>query len=419
MEASLKASEDRLTKILLAVAGLLFVGVIALGAYFLGRESAPASTAPASTSSAPVSTEFDYDVLNQIRSLLDRYYVKPDNLDDSSLFEAAVNGMLGILDDYGTFYMDPRTVRLDTTVSGAFEGIGVTISEQSGEIVIVAPIKGTPAEKAGLSTGDVIIAVDGEPTKGWKAEEAQLRIRGQRGTPVAITIRHPDNTQQVYNLTRATVEVPSVTTTPPSGALKDASGADVSDIGYVAISSFSVRTAQELEKAVKEQVDKGVKGLIVDLRYNGGGLRDTAISSTDLFLDSGLIVVQEDRDGTRTEFNAKRGDPTGGMPIVVVQNKYSASAAEIVAAALRDNGRAIIVGETSYGKGTVNQSERLANGGALFVSVAHWLTPLGVKIDHVGVLPDVEVQLSDEDIDLRRDAQLMRAVDELRKRTAK
>jgi len=251
VEASLKASDDRLTKILLAVAGLLFVGVIALGAYFLGRESAPASTAPASTSSAPVSTEFDYDVLNQIRSLLDRYYVKPDNLDDSSLFEAAVNGMLGILDDYGTFYMDPRTVRLDTTVSGAFEGIGVTISEQSGEIVIVAPIKGTPAEKAGLSTGDVIIAVDGEPTKGWKAEEAQLRIRGQRGTPVAITIRHPDNTQQVYNLTRATVEVPSVTTTPPSGALKDASGADVSDIGYVAISSFSVRTAQELEKAVK------------------------------------------------------------------------------------------------------------------------------------------------------------------------
>ncbi len=174
---------------------------------------------------------------------------------------------------------------------------------------------------------------------------------------------------------------------------------------------------QELERAVREQVSNGVKGLILDLRNNNGGLRDTAISSADIFLDSGTIVIQQDRDGTQTVFNARRGELAPGIRIVVLQNKYSASAAEILASALRDNGRAVIVGETSYGKGTVNQSERLSNGGALFVSVAHWLTPTGAKIDHVGLLPDVEVKLSDEDIELRRDAQLFRAIDVLRGQT--
>jgi len=416
VEASSKAGEDRLTKILLALAGLLFVAVVALGAYALGRETAPASTAP-STSDASAPAEFNYDVLNQIRSFLDRYYVNPDNLDDETLFNAAVNGMLGVLDDYGTFYMDPTTVSLDTTVRGAFEGIGVNIVQDPEGILIAAPIANTPADKAGLKTGDLIVAVEGEPTKGWTPEKAQLRIRGQRGTKVTISVRHADGTVQDYTLTRATVELKSVGTTPPTGALRDANGAEVTDLGYISIDSFSVRTAQELDAAVKEQMAKGVKGLIIDVRNNGGGLRDTVISSADIFLNSGTVLIQRDRDGSQREFAARAGDLAAGIPIVVLQNKYSASAAEILSAALRDNGRAVIVGEKSFGKGTVNQSERLANGGALFVSVAYWLTPAGVRIDHVGVIPDVEVLLTDEDIDQQRDSQAIRAVEVLRSQT--
>lgn len=415
MEASLKAGEDRLTKILLAVAGALLVVVVALGGFALGRETAPASTA--APAGAATSAEFNYNVLNEIRAALDKYYVNPENLDDETLFNAAVNGMLGVLDDFGTFYMDPQTVTLDTTIRGAFDGIGVNIVQDPEGILIAKPIPDTPADKAGLKAGDLIIAVEGESTKGWTPEKAQLRIRGRRGTQVTITVRHPDGTVQDYTLTRATVELASVSTTPPTGTLRDASGAEVTDLGYIAIDSFSVRTAQELEAAVKAEMARGIKGLILDVRRNGGGLRDTVISSADLFLNSGVILIQRDRDGTQREFNARPGDLTSGLPIVVLQDKYSASAAEILSAALRDNGRAVIVGEKSFGKGTVNQSEKLSNGGALFISVAYWLTPAGVRIDHVGVIPDVEVTLSDADIDLQRDAQAIRAVEVLRSQT--
>jgi carboxyl-terminal processing protease len=418
VEASLRVNEDRLTKILLGIAGLLFLLVIGLGAYFLGRQTAPEAKPAANAGVSATKSEFDYKVLNEIRAYLDRYYVRPENLDDETLFTAAINGMLEVLNDYGTSYMDPRDHKLDTTISGSFEGIGVTIAVNNGEIVIVAPIKNTPAEKAGLNTGDVIVAVDGEPTKGWTAEQAQLRIRGERGTPVTITIRHPDNSQQDYKLTRATVEVPSVNVVLPS-ELKDGSGAVTGNIGYIQISSFSIKTAQELDKAIKDQLAAGAKGLVVDVRSNLGGLRDTAISAVDLFLNSGTIVIQRDRDGSETNFRAKQGDATGGMPIVVLQNKWSASAAEILSAALRDNGRATIVGETSFGKGTVNQSQNLSNGGALFVSVADWLTPGGARIDHVGVIPDVEIRLTDEDLDQRRDAQLFGAIEVLRAKLPK
>jgi carboxyl-terminal processing protease len=353
-------------------------------------------------------------VLNEIRSLLGRYYVRPENIDDQTLFEAAVNGMLGVLNDTGTFYVTPEDYQTSTTLTGSFEGIGATVSQQGGDIVIVAPIKGTPAEQAGLVSGDAILEVDGESTRGWTVEKAVLRIRGPRGTQVTIKIRHADNSIQDYTLTRATVQVDSVQSVPPGGVLRNASGQEVTNMGYVQVQEFSRRTAQELEGAIREQItNKQIKSLIIDLRYNGGGLLDTTVSMADLFLDEGTILTERDADGKETSFVAKRGQIAANMPVVILQNKFSASASEVFAAALRENNRATIIGETSFGKGTVNSPRELSNGGALYVTIAEWLTPGGTLINNVGIFPDIEVIPTDDEIDQRLDPQLQKAVDVL------
>lgn len=408
----MKSVGDKLMKVLLGLAVILVLAVVGIGGFVLGRES------ESSGSAAAADSQFDYSVLNEVKQILQRDYVKPDNIDEEALFEAAVNGMVGILNDNGTYYVTPTDHRLDTTISGSFEGIGATISSQNNEIVIVAPIKGTPAEAAGLKSGDVILKVDGESTKGWTVEKTVLRIRGPKGTQVTLEIKHDDDKIEEYKLTRSTVQVDSVTRDPPGGAIRDSSGAIVDGIGYVQIREFSRRTPMELENAIRDEVAEGAKAMIIDVRSNPGGLLQQTLQISDLFLDKGTILIQRDRNGNETASNAeayRRGQIIADLPIVVLQNRFSASAAEILAAALRDNGRATIVGEKSFGKGSVNIARELDNGGAIYVSVAQWLTPRGALIDKIGVLPDIEVIPTDEDIDLRRDPQLYRAVDILRR----
>jgi carboxyl-terminal processing protease len=407
---AIRPSGDRVTKVLVGLAVILVLAIIGIGGFVAGRETK--SEQQRIVSSDPA--DFDYRVLNEIRSLLGRYYVRPENIDDQTLFEAAVNGMLGVLNDTGTFYVTPEDYQTSTTLTGSFEGIGATVSQQGGDIVIVAPIKGTPAEQAGLESGDAILEVDGESTKGWTVEKAVLRIRGPRGTQVTIKIRHSDNSIQDYTLTRATVQVASVQSVPPGGVLRNSSGQEVSNMGYVQVQEFSRRTAQELEGAIREQItNSSIKSLIIDLRYNGGGLLDTTVSMADLFLDEGTILTERDADGKETSFVAKRGQIAPNMPVVILQNKFSASASEVFAAALRENNRATIIGETSFGKGTVNSPRELSNGGALYVTIAEWLTPSGTLINNVGIFPDIEIIPTDEQIDQRLDPQLQRAVDVL------
>ena len=400
---------DRLLKVLIGLTAVLLLAAVGVGAFIAGRETRPEGSPVVSGQPG----QFDYQVLNEIRELLDRYYVRPDNLDDQALFEGAVNGMLGILNDTGTFYVTPEDFQTSTTLTGQFDGIGATVSQQNNEIVIVSPIKDTPAEKAGLKSGDVILEVDGESTKGWTVEKAVLRIRGPRGTQVTIKVRHSDNTEQVYTLTRATVQVESVQTTPPGGVLRTSSGQQVTNIGYIQILEFSRRTAQEIEAAVRQQLQAGVRGLIIDVRYNGGGLLDTTVSTADLFLDNGTILIERDANGKETSFVAKQGQVAPNIPIVILQNRFSASASEVLAAALQENGRATLIGEKSFGKGTVNSPRQLSDGGALYVTIAEWLTPTGTLINNVGIRPDIEVIPTDDDIDQRRDPQLLRAVDVL------
>ncbi len=412
-QAQGKNTQDSLTKILVGVAGGLLIIVIALLFFVLGRETADKTSTTTSNSapSAPTSSQFDYGVLNDIRSILGRDYVKPDNLDDQTLYEAAINGLLNSLNDSGTYYIDPDTYKVNVLPSGTFEGIGATISQQGNQIVIVAPIKNTPAEAAGIKAGDTILAVDGESTDGWTTEKTVLKIRGPKGTTVRVKIKHVETgKEEELTLTRAPINVESVSTVPPAQGFKNSSGQDVAGIGYIRIREFTARTPQELDEAIKEQQNAGAKAIVLDVRGNPGGLLTAVVSVADMFLDKGTILTQRNKDGREQNFTAKSGVSTG-VPIVLLQNKFSASAAEVLAGALHDNGRAQLVGEVSFGKATVNIARELKDGGAVFVSIAQWLTPSGALIDKVGIRPDVEVVPSDEDIDARRDPQMSRAVD--------
>jgi carboxyl-terminal processing protease len=408
-----RRGNDKLVKILLGLAAVLFVVIVGVAAFALGRETNDGTSEAAPSDVAATNGEFDYGLLNEIRDLLDRYYVRPENLDDQSLFEAAINGMLDILSDSGTYYVTPDIHQRSTLITGSFEGIGATISQENNEIIIIAPIQGTPAERAGLVSGDVIVAVDGESMTGWSTDEAVLRIRGEKGTQVVLTIRHADGSQEDITLIRDTVLIDSVYKEPPGGILTDDAGNEVTDIGYVWIQSFTGRTTDEFSAALNELVDSGVKGLIIDVRNNSGGLVNTTVGSIDLLLDEGIIFIERDAAGNESSHVATPGQLANGLPIVVLQNRFSASASEIMAAALAENGRATTIGETTFGKGTVNLSRNLSDGGALYITIREWLTPSRTLINNVGVRPMIEVIPTDEQIDAREDPQLQRAIEVL------
>ncbi|HZP57565.1 MAG TPA: S41 family peptidase [Dehalococcoidia bacterium] len=356
----------------------------------------------------------NFSNLNQILSILKDKYVDPDRIDAETLYQAAINGMLDTLSDSGVFYVDPNTVKTGVGPSGTFEGIGATVSQQGNDIVIVAPIDGTPAQRAGIRAGDVIEEVDGESTAGWTQEKAVIKIRGPRGTKVTLKVRHSDGTEDTYEIERDEIKVQSVTTTPPGGSLVDGAGTPIDDVAYIHIREFSEQTHDEMVKALQDAVSSNKRGIILDLRNNPGGLLRTTVDVADEFLDSGTILSERERDGSENTFRAHQGGVATQIPVVIILNRFSASGSEVLSAALHDNGRATIVGEKSFGKGTVNISNDLKDGGQLYVSIAKWLTPNGVQIDEVGIRPDIPVQLSDADIDARRDVQLFKAIDVLR-----
>jgi carboxyl-terminal processing protease len=403
------------------VVGLLAVSILVLSfavGYAVrgdgGSKTTPASTANNDASSNKSPGDTDFKNLNDIFNLLQSKYVDPDVVDRQTLYQAAINGLLQTFPDSGTFYVDPNTVKTSVGPSGKFDGIGATVASQNGQIVIVAPIEGTPAERAGLTAGDVILEVDGESTDGWTQEKAVLKIRGPRGSTVKLKIRH-NTDEKTLDIERDAITVQSVTTQPPGGTLKDGAGADITDIAYIHIREFSEPTKDEMQTALKNAVSSGAKGVILDLRNNPGGLLRTTADIADEFLDGNQVILTErERDGSEQKFTAHAGGAATQIPVVIIMNRFSASGSEVLAAALHDNGRATIVGEKSFGKGTVNVSNDLKDGGQLYISIAKWLTPNGTQIDGVGIRPDIEIKLSDVDIDMRRDVQLFKAIDVLR-----
>jgi carboxyl-terminal processing protease len=379
-----------------------------------GGSSGAAGPSDQAAGDAPASSgDVSFETLDDIVGILENDYVGRDGLDEQALYQAAINGMLGTLADTGTFYVDPSVYQTAVGPSGTFEGIGATVSEKDNEIIIAAPIANSPAEQAGLESGDAILAVNGQTTQGWTVDKAVLEIRGPKGTEVTLTIRKGDGTTKDLTIVRDEIRVESVTTVPPGGVLQDSTGNDVSDLAYIHIAEFSQRTPDELEPLIREAEESGKAGIILDLRFNPGGLLRETVEVADMFLNDSTVLIEVDRNDNEHEYRAEDGGAALNIPIVILMNQYSASGAEVLASALRDNGRAVIVGEKSFGKGTVNIAHPLDDGGALFVTIARWLTPKGKLIDDVGIEPDVQAPL-DGPYDPLRDVQIYKAIDELR-----
>jgi carboxyl-terminal processing protease len=354
----------------------------------------------------------DFAALSEIYGLLQRDYIDPSLIDGKALSQAAIDGMVKSLTDTGTYYVDPQTYNVSIMPSGTFEGIGANVTQQDGKIVILSPIQGSPAEAAGIRAGDVILAVDGASTDGWNIDQAVTKIRGPKGTDVHLKVQHTDGTTEELTVTRDEIKVASVTREPPGGKLLDSNGNEVTDLAYIQIHEFTSLTASQLKPELEEVTKDGYKGLILDLRGNPGGLLDAVVQSADMFLDSGTILVEVNRDKGETVYSAKSGGEATQIPVVILVNGYSASGSEVLSAALHDNGRATIIGEKTYGKGTVNRAEPLSDdNGALFVTVAQWLTPNRVGIDKTGITPDIVVPMTADDIAANKDPQLLRAID--------
>lgn len=397
-------------------AALIAVLLVATG--FLVR----VVTEPAETAQTAVSTDIgagtvgqdEFDILAEISRVLEDDFVDPTRVSPELLRDGAIRGLFETLNDPHSTYIDPQTYALSRDdFEGAFQGIGATVSQQDNYVVIVRPHPDTPAERAGIQAGDIILAVDGQDAENWSTTEAVLKIRGPRGTSVDLTVRHPDGTEETLTIERDDIPVTSVDDIPPGGVLLDQDGNAVEDIAYIRVSQFQRTTPQELEQHIAAAEEAGVTGLIIDMRSNPGGLLNETVQIADMFLDAGDIFSQVDRDGARRTASASPGTLTD-LPVVILQDEFSASGAELFAAALQENGRAQVVGTRSFGKGTVNHAVELSNGGAVYVSIARWLTPDGHQIEGRGVIPDVAIALTLEDIEAQRDVAVHRAINLLR-----
>ncbi|MEN6409882.1 MAG: S41 family peptidase [Anaerolineaceae bacterium] len=335
----------------------------------------------------------------------DEYYQQP--VDDAKLMQGAIRGMLEALGDEHTSYMDPDMLRqVNSQMEGGYEGIGAWVDTSGEFLTIISPMPGSPAEKAGLKPGDEVHAVDGKDMTGMDGSLVLRQILGPAGTDVTLTIVRKDTPEPFdVTITRAKIEVPTV-----ESKMLD------NNIGYIRISTFGETTDSELKKALTELEKQNPVGLVLDLRYNGGGYLQTAVDVGSEFIEKNSVLLYEEYgNGEKNTFKTHSGGLATEIPLVVLVNKGSASASEILAGAIQDYGRGKLVGTVTYGKGSVQNWITLDNDqGAIRVTVAHWLTPKERQINKVGLTPDVEVSLTDEDIQANRDPQLDRAVEVLK-----
>jgi len=329
------------------------------------------------------------DLFGDILDTVGKEYYKPIN--EGNVIDGAINGMLQSLDPYSS-YMSPQTFKnMNTETKGEFGGLGIEVTMEQGLVKVISPIDETPAEKAGVKSGDFIIKLDEKQVKGMTLDEAVNTMRGKSGTSITLTIRRTDvDDPIVLKITREIIKTRSVVS-----EIKEKE-----NIGYLRLRSFNEKSGDELIDKIKEQVKKkpDITGFILDLRNNPGGLLSQAIKVSDAFLESGEIVSTKGRDTKDIKiYNAKKGDETKGKPLIVLINRGSASASEIVAGALKDNKRATIVGEKSFGKGSVQSIIPLSNKGGLRLTTAKYYLPSGATIEEIGVQPDIKVEQKKDD----------------------
>jgi carboxyl-terminal processing protease len=363
-------------KIKIIVVSLLLVATVALSfgaGCVLGSRTSP---------------EQGLDVITQAWNIIFQDYVDKGKLDADTLAQGAIKGMVEALDDPYTSYLDAEAYRLSLRgLEGKIEGIGAYVAVKDEQIIIIAPIADSPAERAGIRPGDIILEIDGRSTSGMSLVEAVLSIQGPKGTTVTLLILHQGETEpEVIEIVRAEIELPSV-----HFEMKE-------DMAYINITNFSERTAEELSPVLETIAQQRASGIILDLRSNPGGLLETVIDVAGFFLKEGVVVEVVDNEGNRTVSSVKPSPITTDLPLVVLVDGYSASGSEVLAGALQDYGRATIAGTKTYGKGSVNILRQLKDGSGIYLTTARWLTPNGRLIEGKGLAPDFELEEGEDAI---------------------
>ena len=344
------------------------------------------------------------DLFSDVLDTLKKEYV--DDVKQDEVIDSAINGMLQSLDPYSS-YMSPEAFQnMSRDTKGEFGGLGIEITMESGLVKIITPIEGTPADKAGVQAGDYIVKIEDKQVKGMTLLDAVKLMRGKVGTSLEITVRRPEVEGEIkFNITRAIIKIREV-----SAEVKN-------NIGYIRLRAFNEQSHNQLIKQLKKISNNKIQGYILDLRNNPGGLLSQAIKITETFLDGGEIVSTRGRDKNDIRiFNAKKGDKINNKPLIVLINQGSASASEIVSGALKDHKRAILLGEKSFGKGSVQSIIPLKNRGGLRLTTAKYYLPSGESIHEKGVEPDITVKRNKNDfkINTKTDNQLNYAINLLK-----
>ncbi|MEZ4530596.1 MAG: S41 family peptidase [Thermomicrobiales bacterium] len=374
-----------------AAAGRVLLACLVFGAFLAGIVTAEAVGMRVATASTSIADQPDFSTLQTVWDLIHDEFVDPEKIDDQALLYGAARGMVDSLGDTGhSSFLDPAEAKVfRAALEGELIGLGISIEYRNREPVVVAPIKNSPAEKAGIRAGDIIVEIDGQPTLGMTDAEVSLHLRGEEGTPVTLTVDRATSAELIeITVIRGRVDLDPVTWAYlPDG------------LAIVQLHEFSSGSGQAVREALQDITASGeVTGIVLDLRNNPGGYVTEAITVASQFLPEGKTIYLQQERGGQDEPIATIGNDGAALdvPLVVLVNRASASAAEIVAGALRDNGRALVIGERTYGTGTVVSTFELQGGSALALGTSFWKTPDGDLAWKVGLEPDIEVRQADD-----------------------
>lgn len=348
-----------------------------------------------------LSSDIDFSLFWQTWDLIKANYVDQDKLTDKQMFYGALSGLVSSVDDPYTVFMNPEESKLfNEDLTGTFSGIGAEVGLRNDVITIIAPLAGTPAERAGLRSGDKVYAIDKQSTVGLTVDEAVKKIRGDKETTVTLTIARNGDKLRDISITRDTIVVKSVVTN-----YDQASG-----LYTITVSNFNADTEPLFQAAIQDIERQKPRGLILDLRNNPGGYLDAAVAIASFWISDGVIVSEQFSNQSATQPQHARGlAPLAGLPTVVLINQGSASASEIVAGALMDHQQATTIGKTTYGKGSVQVVRDLPDGSMVKITTAKWLTPNGTSINDKGIKPNIEVELTEDDFNKNVDPQMVKA----------
>jgi len=390
-----------------------FAGGVALGQY--RAQTAPPGVGTVTDKNAPppkyLSKDVDMNQFWKVWDTLKTTYLRTP-VDDPKLFYGSIKGMVASLGDPYSVYFDPdEASQFSSQLEGTFDGIGAEMGFKDSQMIVVSPLPNTPAAKAGLKAGDAVLKINGEDTTGMALDIAVTKIRGPKGTKVTLNI-YRDGVADPFDviITRDQITVDSVQSKMIDGNGKEMTGDN--GIALITISEFNQDTVQEFDAAVSAMMLRGAKAVVIDLRGDPGGYLDAAVEVPRDWIGDQPVVIQRKSDGSQEVMKPTLKATLIDLPTVILVNKWSASAAEIVSGAMQDYGKATLVGETTFGKGSVQEYiDNFADGSALKLTTAEWLTPKGRSIDKKGITPDVAVALTDDEIKAGKDPQLDKAIE--------